>query len=322
MSYLNQASLDAASAAAFRQRQPYPWTHMQGTLTPEGWDKLRAGLPEISEFRKMVGVKRAHGQAPHDRGILHYLEGMDVAPSWQEFIAELQGPAYAAFLRRMLGFSPAQKFFLTMEWYYAWQGCSVSPHCDARRKIATHIFFFADDTDWPREWGGDILILDDEGRCNAHSAPGFDDLKVAASLDLRKNGSLLFQRTEHSWHGVRPLRSPDPGIYRKLFIVTVNIPSFQVWWRRTRGKDPDGYRFVLPAVRRAAATRVEPYVALSRDKGLGSNGRQPGDMSAWQAACSALASPARAMELMPPRPGFEAAPQRSIDTGTMRGSRK
>jgi len=28
---------------------------------------------------------------------------------------------------------------------------------------------------------------------------------------------------------------------RKLFIVTVNIPSFQVWWRQLRGKDPDGY---------------------------------------------------------------------------------
>jgi hypothetical protein len=73
---------------------------------------------------------------------------------------------------------------------------------------------------------------------------GLDDLKVTASLDLRKDGSLLFERTEHSWHGVRPLQSRNPGIYRKLFIVTVNLPSFQVWWRRVRGKDPDGYRYV------------------------------------------------------------------------------
>jgi hypothetical protein len=43
---------------------------------------------------------------------------------------------------------------------------------------------------------------------------------------------------------VRPLQSRNPGIYRKLFIVTVNLPSFQVWWRRVRGKDPDGYRYV------------------------------------------------------------------------------
>ncbi|MHB1959739.1 MAG: hypothetical protein ACYCO5_11980, partial [Acidobacteriaceae bacterium] len=57
----------------------------------------------------------------------------------------------------------------------------------------------------------------------------------------RGNESLFFQRTEHSWHGVRPLECPS-GRLRKLFIVTVNVPTFQVWWRRVRGKDPDGYR--------------------------------------------------------------------------------
>ncbi|HYW38525.1 MAG TPA: hypothetical protein VE957_10455 [Terriglobales bacterium] len=241
MTYFNYNCLDAVSSEGFRAQKPYPWAHMRGTLTDEGWNKLRETLPDISQFERRVGVKRAYGQAPHNRGILHYREGMVCAEPWKEFIAELHGKAYDSFLRRMLGLKPDQRIILTMEWYYAWQGCSVSPHCDARRKLATHIFFFATDEDWPREWGGDILILDSEGRYKAHSAPSFDDLKVAASLDLRKNGSLLFQRTEHSWHGVRPLQSPQPDIYRKLFIVTVNIPTFQVFWRRVRGKDPDGF---------------------------------------------------------------------------------
>lgn len=243
MTYLNPDCIERASVSAFQAQKPYPWAHLQGTLTAQGWDDLRATLPDISQFKRMVGVKRAHGQAPHNRGILHYREGMEVAEPWQAFIGELHGKAYNSFLRRMLDLEPDQKIILTMEWYCAWQGCSVSPHCDARRKLATHIFFFATDEDWPREWGGDILILDDEGRYKAHSAPGFDDLKVAASLDLRKNGSLLFKRTEHSWHGVRPLQSPRADIYRKLFIVTVNVPTFQVWWRRVRGKDPDGFPF-------------------------------------------------------------------------------
>ena len=83
--------------------------------------------------------------------------------------------------------------------------------------------------------------MDDEGQRNAHSAPSFDDLKVAASLEPWGNESLLFQRTPHSWHGVRPLQCPQ-GQLRKLFIVTINVPTLQVWWRRVRGKDPDGYR--------------------------------------------------------------------------------
>ncbi len=245
MPFLNLGCLDDVSSQAFQSQKPYPWAHMRDTLTPEGWNQLRAALPDMSQFQRMIGVKRGYGQAPHNRGILHYRDGMDVAEPWRAFIAELRGPSYDAFLRRMLRLAPGQKIILTMEWYYAWQGCSVSPHCDARRKLATHIFFFANDEDWPREWGGDILILDDEGRYKAHSAPTFGDLKVATSLDLRKNGSLLFQRTEHSWHGVLPLQAPQADVYRKLFIVTVNIPTFQVWWRRVRGKDPDGYRFKM-----------------------------------------------------------------------------
>jgi len=245
MTYLNLDCIERLSSSAFQAQKPYPWARMEGTLTAEGWECLRATLPDMSQFQRMVGITRGHGQAPHDRGILHYREGMSVAEPWKAFVGELHGKAYDSCLRRMLDPGRHRQLILTMEWYYAWQGCSVSPHCDARRKLATHIFFFATDQDWPRQWGGDILILDDEGRYQAHSAPTFNDLKVAASLDLRKNGSLLFQRTEHSWHGVLPLQSPSPDVYRKLFIVTVNIATWQVWWRRLRGRDPDGYPFKL-----------------------------------------------------------------------------
>ena len=49
-------------------------------------------------------------------------------------------------------------------------------------------------------------------------------------------------RTEHSARG-SAAHAPNPETFRKLFIVTINIPTFQVWWRRVRGKDPDGFRF-------------------------------------------------------------------------------
>lgn len=238
MEYLNRGCLGGLSAGAFQSRQPYPWTSLEGSLTPAAWEALRDTMPDTSQADKQVGVKRGYGQAPHDRYLLHYHPGLSIAPPWREFIEELQGPVYQQFLRRVLG---PHNFIPTFEWYYAWQGCAVSPHCDAARKLATHIFYFNTGDDWDASWGGDILILDSERRFKAHSAPQFDDLKVAASLQPRGNGSLLFQRTPHSWHGVRPLRCPE-GKLRRLFIVTVNVPSFQVWWRRLRGKDPDGFR--------------------------------------------------------------------------------
>lgn len=238
MNYLNRDCIDHASEKTFQSQPPYPWMNFQGSLTPEAFDRLRATLPDISIFDRKVGVKRGYGQGSHDRYLLHYRPNLPIDPAWQEFINELQGPTYQSFLRRMLGVD--KQYICTFEWYYAWQGCSVSPHCDARRKLATHIFYFNTEADWDTSWGGQVLMLDDEKRFRAHSAPKFDDFKVAASIDPRGNGSLLFQRTDHSWHGVRPLAAPADH-FRKLFIVTINIPTVQVWWRRVRGKDPDGY---------------------------------------------------------------------------------
>jgi 2OG-Fe(II) oxygenase superfamily len=249
MPYINYAAIGKISDESFRSQQPYPWVNIQGILTDQGFEQLRSTLPEVSIFDKKVGVKRSHGQGYHDRYILHHRPGLPLSGPWKEFVSEIQGKDYEAFIRRMIG-RPDKPIILTMEWYYGWHGCAVSPHCDARRKLATHIFYFNTEADWQTGWGGNILIMDDGGRFNAHSAPSFDDLGVAASLDPRGNGSLLFMRTDHSWHGVRPLQSPPDGL-RKLFIITINAPTLQVWWRRVRGKDPDGYR--LAPYRGAAA---------------------------------------------------------------------
>ena len=242
MEYLDRKYVEGVPAATFQRARPYPWINLQNTLTAEGFERLRQTLPEVSLFERQVGKKRAYGQGSHDRYLLHYLPGLELSEPWKGFIAELQGETYMSFLGRMFGSEIQKRLILTMEWYFAWQGCAVSPHCDAQRKLATHIFYFNTESDWEANWGGHILILDDGGRFKPHSAPSFDDLKIGAEIDPRGNGSLLFQRTEHSWHGVRPLQPPE-GKLRKLFIITINVPTFQVWWRRVRGKDPDGYRF-------------------------------------------------------------------------------
>ena len=135
------------------------------------------------------GSKRAHGQDFHDRYILHYRPGKLLAEPWEDFVAELQGKTYASFIRRLFGLQATKPLILTMEWYFAWRGCSVSPHCDARRKLGTHIFYFNTEADWASDWGGHILIMDDGERLSPHSAPGFDDLQVASSLDPRGTGA-------------------------------------------------------------------------------------------------------------------------------------
>ncbi len=106
-------------------------------------------------------------------------------------------------------------------WHYTPPGASVSPHCDARRKLASHIFYFNDPADWDPAWGGETLILDDGGRFSRRSAPEFGDFAAATRADGMGNRSLLFARTDRAWHGVEPLRCPE-GRYRRVFIVVAN----------------------------------------------------------------------------------------------------
>ena len=237
MEYLNRECMAEMSPEGFREQRPYPWKKIQNLLSDGGFSKLCENMPDVSLFTRDEGVKRAYGQASHDRFSLHYHPGLKLSQPWTDFLAELEGEPYQSFLRRMLGIN---SFLLTYEWHYAWQGCSVSPHCDASRKVATHLFYFNQEN-WEATWGGQTLILDGGGRFATHSAPAFEELEVVASSEPAGNNSLLFQRTRNSWHGVRPLNCP-PGTVRRLFKVTVNTINFQVWWRKVRGKDPDGYR--------------------------------------------------------------------------------
>jgi hypothetical protein len=100
MQYLNWDAINAVSAELFQKQKPYPWVNIQGTLTQDGFDRLHETLPDFSLFERKVGIKRAYGQGPHDRGILHYRPGLEVPQPWKEFLAELQGEAYQRFLRR------------------------------------------------------------------------------------------------------------------------------------------------------------------------------------------------------------------------------
>lgn len=238
MEYLNRESIQSLSSKDFKDRKPYPWLQINNILTADGYELLRRTLPPIELFERQVGVPRPHGLAPHDRYLLHFRTDTRLEQPWREFIDELKGPVYKTFLRQMLG---VHTFIPTFEWYYTWEGCGIPPQCDAPRRLATQLFYFNTEEDWQPAWGGQILILDSKERFSPDTEPGFEQFNVSASVEALGNGSLLLQRTPHSWHGVRPLACP-PDKLRRLFIVTVNVPGLQVAWRRMRGRDADGYR--------------------------------------------------------------------------------
>lgn len=217
MNFLDYERLEAVDIRAFRNQRPYPWLNAAGLLTEEGFQRLVATLPPPSQLVPFFGMLRAHGQQSHDRYVLEYDEDLAVDAAWHAFVDELRGEHYGRFLRRAFG---RGRLRLSFHWHYTPNACSVSPHCDAKRKLGSHIFYLNTPEDWDPSWGGQTVILDDGGRFDRRSAPRFEEFEVANESVAIGNYSLLFARRETSWHGVREIHCPE-GKFRKVFIVVV-----------------------------------------------------------------------------------------------------
>jgi hypothetical protein len=237
MTYLDFQRLAAIDPQQFQQEKPYPWINPVGLLTPDGHQQLLATLPDVSLFKRRFGVTRAHGQQSHDRFTLEYQDDLPLAPPWKTFIAELQGKEYQTFLHRLFKVNSLE---LALHWHYTPNGCSVSPHCDAKHKLGSHIFYLNTEKDWEENWGGETVVLDDEGQFDHKSAPKFEDFKKAAVSKAIGNYSLLFARKGNSWHGVRKIQCPDDCL-RKVFIVVINRFTMLDRMQRFLGKSAKAY---------------------------------------------------------------------------------
>jgi len=238
MQYLDFDKFKAIDASKFRATHPYPWINPQGLLTDTGYKHLLDNMPDISLFEKKFGYGRIAGQKPHDRYSLEYAPDTPVPEPWKEFIAELCSDGYRSTLAKLFG---ARKINLRFHWHYTPNGCSVSPHCDSRRKLGSHIFYFSPEGEWQPEWGGQTLVLDDDGKFDVESSPEFGDFIDMKAADSIGNKSFLFRRRGNSWHGVEEINCPEDKM-RKVFIVVINSNTpFQRIKRWIKSKPVPGY---------------------------------------------------------------------------------
>lgn len=229
MSYLDFQKLEAIDAKAFQSRRPYPWLNAPALLHDEGFRELVESAPPLSLFDERFGETRKAGQQSHDRYALEYRPELALSDAWHGFLEELRSDRYHRVLCRLFA---VPRLRLSFHWHYTPNGCSVSPHCDAKRKLGSHIFYLNTEKDWDPDWGGETQVLDDEGRFPARSAPAFEDFRSAEASESVGNWSLLFCRRGNSWHGVREIRCPEDRL-RKVFIVVINRDD---WLYRARNR--------------------------------------------------------------------------------------
>ncbi|MBK6512432.1 MAG: hypothetical protein IPG06_25320 [Haliea sp.] len=224
MKYLDIEKLRSLSLADFRATRPFPYYNDEGVLKESGFQDLLANMPPLEMFDQRIGEERRAGQAPHDRYSLEYTPDMPVPKPWQEFIAELCSDAYRKEIERLF---EAKKVEFRFHWHYTPRGADVSPHCDSRREHGSHLFYFNSQDDWDPAWGGATLILDDGGRLDYNSAPALEAFDGIIECKSIGNYSALIKRTDHAWHAVRPINSPQDRL-RRVFIIVVN-PDNLFW---------------------------------------------------------------------------------------------
>lgn len=218
MRYFNFELFESLDPGEYWDRRPCPWSLAEGLIHAEGYARLLGTLPGLDLFSESFGVRRKHGQQAHDRYSLEYTENLPVAREWHEFLRDLRSERYRAQLCRLMR---VPSVTLNFHWHYTPEGCQISPHTDSVRKAGSQIFYFNTGVDWQPEWGGETLLLEPTSEIRPKSAPGFDHFTTAVRSPSIGNRSLLFSRTDRSWHGMRPLRCP-PDRLRKVFIVVVN----------------------------------------------------------------------------------------------------
>ena len=217
MTYLDFERLESIDPRAFRARKPYPWANPAELIRPDLFEELIDSVPDVSRFERIFGKERKFGQKSHDRFALEYSADLALEKPWAEFIAELQSDRYQKAIARLAG---RRTVDLRFHWHLTPRGCSVSPHCDSKHKLGSHLFYLHRESEWMPEWGGGTELLDADRKIDRKSAPDFDDFDRVTTAEHIGNRSLLFIRRDDSWHGVRELKCPE-GQLRKVFIVVI-----------------------------------------------------------------------------------------------------
>lgn len=242
----NQQMIKEFDAAAFTQRQPFPWYNFQSLLTEDTFAQLYDEFPSLTLFEKHEGLSRKHGQRSHDRYYLAYEETIykdlardqkgivrhaQLSPAWQAFMDGLQtDPGYRNFISQLLG---VESFTARYAWHVATAGRSVSPHLDSQSKIGTHIFYFNTSQDWKAEWGGSTLVLSDKDYEGLN--PEISDFGKVEAVQVIDNRSFLFKNQPEAWHAVDTISCP-PETYRRIFNVIFELPKSAKVKRKLFGK--------------------------------------------------------------------------------------
>lgn len=183
-------------------QEPYRWAVVQDLITPGAAQRLRDQLPPPQLLPR--ARRDAGGDKTYSMSVLPLLTRSQplamldqVGPAWRELIQELTASDYRSWVHSVVGVDVADAQ-LDIGLFVFGPGDRISSHTDKVNKYATHVFYL--NPVWEETHGGQFEV-----RTSADLAdPPYATITPAGGR------SVLFPRSESSWHAVAPVSERAP----------------------------------------------------------------------------------------------------------------
>ncbi|OON82753.1 2OG-Fe(II) oxygenase [Streptomyces tsukubensis] len=189
-------------AAAHAHERPYRWAEVHDFIDADGMRRLREQFPParlLPRSRRDSGGDKTYRMSVLPlvrRGEpLAALAGL--GPAWHELTAALTASAYRSWVRSLVAVDVTDSV-LDIGLFAFGPGDRISPHTDKTGKHATHVLYLNEH--WESGYGGQFEV---------RSTPD-PETPPSATVTPGEGRSVLFPRSDRSWHAVAPVAAHAP----------------------------------------------------------------------------------------------------------------
>ncbi|GAA2682164.1 2OG-Fe(II) oxygenase [Streptomyces lunalinharesii] len=185
-----------------RHGEPYPWAVAHSVIPAATCRLLREQMPPPDALHP--AERTGAGDKTYRMAVLPLIHrgaaepGLaEVGEAWHRLVAHFQGDAYRDWVARTIGVDVSDTTF-DIGLFVFQGGDRISSHTDKPGKRATHVLYLNDD--WAHEHGGLFEV---------RGGPDLSDDPYATVVP-GGGRSVLFARSERSWHAVAPVSAHAP----------------------------------------------------------------------------------------------------------------
>lgn len=174
-------------------RQPFEFWELDETFPPSLAVELARSFPS-ERFKPNLGREGRYKLA--ERAIIDggaECEVDDLQPPWRALTRSFLSESYRRFIEERTGANLAGTSLKVRLYSYV-GGDWMGPHTDPADRASTHLIYLSEH--WKPDWGGTLQFLSTS-----------DSQNVARELVPRLNVSVIFRRSESSFHAVTAVKA-------------------------------------------------------------------------------------------------------------------